>query len=140
MRMRPLLVTGLAITFAFGAAACSSDDDASSSTTTASPTTTAAEVGNVLPPVILTAEETSATVSVGTVVTFDLGDPGEGRFVAESADPKVFKVEGEGKQEGTYTTNAGGVAVAEGTTEVTVQFFGSTNGVGSPTTFTITVE
>ncbi len=89
---------------------------------------------------VLNADDTSTTVSAGTTVTFDLGDPGEGRFVAESSDPSVFKVEGEGKTEGTYTTNAGGVAVASGTAEVTVQFFGSTNGVGSPTTFTITVE
>jgi hypothetical protein len=140
MRMRPILVTGLALTFAFGVAACSSDDDASSPTTMGSPTTEAGEVGNVLPPVILTADDTSTTVAVGTTVAFDLGDPGEGRFEAESADPSVFRIDGEGKQEGTYTTNAGGVAVAEGTAEVTVQFFGSANGVGSPTTFTITVE
>lgn len=94
----------------------------------------------MLPPVVLSEQETSATVKVGTVVTFNVGDPGEGRFVATSADPAVFKVENEGKNEGTFTTNAGGVAVAAGTTEVTVQFFGSTNGVGAPTTFTITVE
>jgi len=139
MRPRVLLAAGLAAGLTLSLAACSSDDDSSSSSTTASDSTSSV-IGNVLPPTILTESETSATVSVGTVVTFNLGDPGEGRFVAESSDPAVFKVESEGRNQGTFTTNAGGVAVAKGTAEVTVQFFGSTNGVGSPTTFTITVE
>jgi hypothetical protein len=138
MRIRPVLATGLAALLALSAAACSSSNESSTSTTSAP--STSEVIGNVLPPVVLSESETSATVSVGTVVTFDLGDPGEGRFVAQSGDPEVFKVENEGKNEGTFTTNAGGVAVAAGTAEVTVQFFGSTNGVGSPTTFTITVE
>lgn len=133
------LSAGLAGALSFSVMACSSDDTTSSTDTTAS-SSDSSMVGNVLPPVVLNADDTSTTVNVGTTVTFDLGDPGEGRFVAESSDPSVFKVEGEGKTEGTYTTNAGGVAVASGTAEVTVQFFGSTNGVGSPTTFTITVE
>jgi hypothetical protein len=138
MHIRPVLATGLAALLALSAAACSSSNESSTSTTSAP--STSEVIGNVLPPVVLSESETSATVSVGTVVTFDLGDPGEGRFVAQSGDPEVFKVENEGKNEGTFTTNAGGVAVAAGTAEVTVQFFGSTNGVGSPTTFTITVE
>lgn len=137
MRIRPFLIAGLAAGLALGTVACSSDSDSSSDTTE---TTGSSTVGNVLPPVILNADETSTTVGVGTTVTFDLGDPGEGRFVAESSDASVFRVEGEGKDQGTYTTNAGGVAVGKGTAEVTVQFFGSTNGVGSPTTFTITVD
>jgi len=143
---RLVCVPLLALSVALAAGACSSDDDTADSSTstteatstTASPSTSA--VGNVLPPVVLNAETTSATVKPGTVVTFDVGDPGEGRFVATSEDPKVFRVEGEGKVEGTATVNAGGVAVAPGTTKVSVQFMGSTNGVGAPTTFTITVE
>lgn len=136
------LAAALAGTLSLTTMACSSDDTTSSTDTTAksSDSSTESTVGNVLPPVVLNADDTSTTVKAGTTVTFDLGDPGEGRFVAESSDPSVFKVEGEGKTEGTYTANAGGVAVASGTAEVTVQFFGSTNGVGSPTTFTITVE
>lgn len=137
MRMRPLVIVGLVAGLAFTAVACSSDDSSSSDTTAS---TDSSGIGNVLPPVILSAEETSAEVSVGTVVTFNLGDPDGGRFVAESSDPSVFEVQNEGKDEGTYTTNAGGVAVGPGTAEVIVQFFGSTNGVGAPTTFTITVE
>jgi len=138
MRMRPVVIAGLVGALAVGGVACSSDSE-SSSTTTAAPTSSSV-VGNVLPPVVLNPDETSTTVGVGTVVTFDLGDPGEGRFVAESSDPSVFRVENEGKNEGTYTTNAGGVAAGKGTAEVSVQFFGSTNGVGSPVTFTVTVE
>jgi hypothetical protein len=137
------LAAALAGALSLTAMACSSDDTTSSTDTTAKSSDSSTEstvIGNVLPPVVLNADDTSTTVKAGTTVTFDLGDPGEGRFVAESSDPSVFKVEGEGKTEGTYTTNAGGVAVASGTAEVTVQFFGSTNGVGSPTTFTITVE
>jgi hypothetical protein len=79
------------------------------------------------------------TVGVGTAVIFDLGDPGEGRFVATSADPGMFRVTDEGRNEGSYTINAGGIAQAPGTTEVTVQFLGPTNGRGTSTTFTITV-
>ena len=137
MRLRPLVIAGLAAGLALTTVACSSDDGSSSDTTAS---TGSSVIGNVLPPVILSAEETSATVSVGTVVTFNLGDPNGGRFVAQSSDPSVFRVENEGKDEGTYTTNAGGVAVAAGTAEVTVSFVGSTNGVGTPTNFTITVE
>ena len=139
MRIRPILVSGLAVVLALSLASCSSSNESSSTTTSANPSTTQ-ELGNVLPPVVLTADDTATTVNVGTTVVFSLGDPGEGRFVAESSDPAVFKVEGEGKTEGTYTTNAGGKAVAAGTAEVTVQFFGATNGVGSPTRFTITVK
>ena len=140
MRNRALLAATLAAGLTLSAVACSSDSDSSSTSTTASDTSSSVIGNNVLPPTILSESETSATVSVGTVVVFDLGDPGEGRFVAESSDPAVFKVENEGKTEGTSTSNAGGVAVASGTAEVTVQYFGSTNGVGAPTTFTITVE
>jgi hypothetical protein len=117
------------------AGACSSDDDSKAPSTTAT-----SEVGNVLPPVVLTPEQTSTTVKPGTTVTFDMGEPGEGSFVATSSDPAVFEVTSEGKVEGTFTTNAGGVAKAKGTAEVTVQFKGSTNGLGTPTTFTVTVE
>ncbi len=142
MRIRSIATATLLVAVALSAAACSSDESSGTTTTTTSTTsTTEAPIGgSVLPPVVLSPEETSATVKVGTVVTFNLGEPGEGRFVATSTDPAVFKVENEGKNEGTYTTNAGGVAVAPGTSEVSVQFFGSTNGVGAPTNFTITVE
>jgi hypothetical protein len=126
--------------------ACSSSDDASSSTTTAgapaqSSTTTASAIGgNVTAPVVLSPSQTTATVAVGQVVTFDMGEPGEGTFVATSDDAAVFEVTGEGRVEGSATFNAGGEAVGAGVAEVVVQFEGATNGLGTPTRFTITVE
>ena len=137
---RRLLVLVPVLAMVLSAAACSSDDSASDATTTTAKATTSSVVGNVLPPVILSPEKTSATVKPGTTVTFDMGDPGQGRFVATSDNDKVFVVTGEGKVDGSATFNAGGKAVSAGTAQVTVQFMGSTNGVGTPTTFTITVE
>ena len=90
-------------------------------------------------PTILTPGQTTATVKVGAVVTFDMGDPGDGQFVAVSSDPAVFDVTGAGRTEGGATFNAGGEARAPGEATVTVSYQGSANGVGAPTTFTITV-
>ncbi|MCD9625459.1 hypothetical protein [Rhabdothermincola salaria] len=141
---RSLAVAAAVVVLAVPLAACGDDDDSTTTTTEASggsDTTEAPIGGDVLPPVILTPEgETSATVSVGTVVSFDMGDPGDGTFVAVSEDPSVFQVDGEGKVDGSATFNAGGTAVGEGTTEVSVSYRGSLNGMGTPTVFTITVE
>jgi hypothetical protein len=114
-------------------AGCSSDKDSSSSSTTAS-------VGAVIAPTILTPTQTSATVKVGNVVVFDMGDLNGGTFVATSDNEKVFKVDSIGRTEGGTTYNAGGKALAAGKANVVVQFKGSANGLGTPTTFTITVE
>lgn len=135
----PLLL--LCVVTALAAVGCSSSDDSSDSTpTTEAPPTTAAPIGgNTLPPTILTPTENTATVKVGSVVTFDMGDPGEGEFVAVSSDPAVFDVTGAGRTEGSATFNAGGTAKAPGEATVTVTYQGSMNGVGAPTTFTITV-
>jgi hypothetical protein len=124
-------------------ASCGDDgsSDASSSATTAPADAGSGSAigGNVLPPVVLGPERTSATVAVGTVVTFDMGEPDGGTFVATSEDASVFRVDAEGKDQGSYTTNAGGTAMAKGSTRVSVVFEGSSNGVGSPTIFTVTV-
>jgi len=143
MRIR----TGLIVLCSLAAIAvvgCSSDDSDSADTTTttaAETTTTVGPIGgNVLPPVVLSPEKTSATVKVGTFVTFDMGDPGEGEYVAVSSDPAVFDVTGAGRTEGSATYNAGGKATAPGEATVTVSYRGAANGVGTPTTFTITVE
>lgn len=117
-------------------AGCSSSDKSSGSTTT----TAGAIGGNVTAPVVLNATNTSATVKVGQVVTFDMGNPNGGTFVATSDKPSVFEITGEGKTEGSATFNAGGKAVAAGTAKVAVVFKGSTNGIGTPTVFTITVQ
>lgn len=96
--------------------------------------------GNVTAPVILNPNNTSATVKVGQIVTFDMGPLNGGTYVATSENSKVFEVTSEGKSVGTSTQNAGGKAVGSGTTKVSVVFKGSTNGVGAPTIFTITVQ
>jgi len=144
-RQAVVATAGLAVTFGLALGACGSSDDKGSGSTTSTEakstsTTAGPPVSGVAAPVVLTPSETSATVSVGTVVVFDMGDPGEGSFVAVSDDPAVFEVEGEGKVEGSMTTNAGGKALKAGTAHVAVSFHGSTNGVGTPTEFTITVE
>jgi len=147
MPQRRLSILGLVVV-AVGVltvAGCSSSKDSSSSATTSSAgggaTTTASAIGgNVTAPVVLSPADPKATVAVGQVVTFDMGDPNGGTFVATSDEPAVFEVTGDGKTEGSATYNAGGKAVAAGVAEVVVQFKGSSNGLGTPTTFTITVE
>jgi len=119
----------------------SAGSSTSASSSTASTATGGGPIGSgVTAPLVLTASQPSATVKVGQAVVFDMGDPGQGSFVATSDNSAVFRVDSEGKSQGTYTTNAGGVAVAAGTAKVAVSYTGSVNGVGTPTTFTITVE
>ena len=117
-------------------AGCSSDSDSSGSTST----TGTPMVSGLAAPIMLTATQTSATVKVGNVVVFDMGDPNGGTFVATSDNEKVFKVDSIGRTEGGTTYNAGGKALAAGTAKVVVQYKGSMNGLGTPTTFTITVQ
>jgi len=147
MSRRQTMVAAAVLVGALGLAlgACgSSDDEGSGSTTTTgakgSSTTSSPPISGVAAPIVLTPSQTSATVPAGATVVFDMGDPKDGSFLAESDDPAVFVVEGEGKVEGTMTTNAGGKALKAGTAHVAVSFHGSTNGVGTPTEFTITVS
>ena len=78
------------------------------------------------------------------MVVLDLGDPSPGRFVATSSDPTVFEVTSTGGSQGTYTSNAGGRAVAPGTAKVTVRLEGTPADpavAAAPLpTFTVTVE
>ena len=127
-------------------AGCSSSSDSTSTTTTSqrvAATTTSVPrsvTSGVAEPVVLSPSQTTATVKVGQVVTFDMGTPNQGgSYVAVSDNPTVFRVDSEGKTTNGVTTNAGGTAMAAGTAKVSVSFRGSVNGVGTPTTFTITV-
>lgn len=161
MRVRRVFAGSIVLVSVVVAAGCSSSDKQESSTTTTtakpsstttvkpsstttvkptSPTTTGAVGGNVLPPVVLTPSQTSTTVKVGTVVTFNMGDPGQGKYVATSDNTAVFTVDSEGETRGTATYNAGGKAVGKGKAKVSVSYTGSVNGVGTPTTFEITVD
>ncbi len=135
MKFRRLAVVALAAASVVGIAACS--DSKSSSTTT----TTKPIGGNVLAPVVLNPNNLTATVKVGTVVTFDMGMPQSGgTFVAVSDNEKVFVVDSVGRTEGGTTYNAGGKALSAGVAKVAVSFRGSTNGMGTPVIYTITVQ
>jgi hypothetical protein len=138
---RVTLVSAVALAGALAVAGCSSSNSSSSTTTSGGAATTESTIGgDVTTPVVLTASELTTTVKVGQVVTFDMGDPNGGTFVATSNKPAVFEVADGGTTDGSATFNAGGKAVSAGVAEVVVQFHGSTNGLGTPTTFTITVE
>jgi len=117
-------------------AGCSSDKKSSDSTTT----TVGPIGGNVLPPVVLSSTNNTASVTVGTVVTFDMGIPQSGgTFVAVSDNTKVLAVDSIGRTEGGTTYNAGGKALSVGVAKVAVSFHGSTSGIGTPVVFTVTV-
>lgn len=137
MSIRRKAALGIAVlsVVTLSVAGCSSSNDSSGSSTTTAPST-----GGVVAPVILNVNQTSATVKVGTVVVFDMGEPNGGTFVATSDNEKVFMVDSIGRTEKGTTYNAGGKALATGTANVVVQFKGSANGLGTPTTFTITVN
>lgn len=121
-------VAGLAV------AGCSSDKKDSSSTTTAAPTTTAksssSTVGNVLPPIILTANMVNANnggnekvpaIKVGDTVVFNMGTITQGTTItAMSANPSIFEATSKGTNDGTVSYNAGGKALAAGTVEVSL--------------------
>ena len=140
-----LLAAAAAAALTLPLAGCSGDSDDATTTTTAKVTTTQKEVGgNVLPPTMLDAGTTSATVKVGATVVFNLGDPTPGKFVATSSDPKVVEITSTGGSQGSYTSNSGGKAVAKGTAKVTVRLEGSPSDATVATTpetvFTITVD
>jgi len=145
-----LLTVAAATALALPLAGCSKDSDDTGTTTTSSSTTgkvttTQKEVGgNVLPPTMLDASTTSATVKVGATVVFNLGDPTPGKFVATSSDPKLVEITSTGGSQGSYTTNAGGKALTKGTAKVTVRLEGTPSDATVATTpetiFTITVD
>jgi len=132
-----LVVAGIAVLALAGlaVAGCSSNKKDSASTTTAAPTTTAkastsSTVGNVLPPIILTANMVDADnggneivppIKVGDTVVFNVGTINQGTTVtAISANPAVFEVTSKGTNDGTVSYNPGGKALAAGTVKVSL--------------------
>ena len=131
-----LVVAGIAVLAVAGIAlaGCSSDKKDSSSSTTATPTTTAksspSTVGNVLPPIFLTANMVDADnggnekvppIKVGDTVVFNVGTINQGTTVtAISANPAVFEVTSKGTNDGTVSYNPGGKALAAGTVKVSL--------------------
>lgn len=138
MSIRRLSLTlGAVAVIGLVALGCSKDDKSSSTTTTtAKATTTTAPAtsssmigGNVLPPVIITPDMAKEggnkpipTIHVGDVVVFNMGPipVGGNVVIAQNSNPSVFRVDGEGSNNGTVSMNAGGTALAVGTTTVQV--------------------
>lgn len=119
-----LAVAGLAVV------GCSSDSkDSSSTTTTAKSSGSSSTVGNVLPPIIITPDMVDANnggtvkvppIKVGDTVVFNMGPIQQGLTIsiARNTNPSVFEVTSKGTNNGTVATNAGGKALAAGTTQV----------------------
>ncbi|MCX6524507.1 MAG: hypothetical protein NTX58_07025 [Actinobacteria bacterium] len=129
-------------------AACSkndndSDDKESTSTTTSTATSNStkddAAGSQVLPPVMLSATQTTADLKVGDTVVFDLGDPGDGKFVATSSDAAVVEITSDGGSQGSYSTNAGGKALSAGKATVTVVLEGG-DVAADPVVYELTVS
>jgi hypothetical protein len=88
--------------------------------------------GELVGPVILDAQNTSATVTVGRMVVFNVDNPETWEI---SADPEgVVKVQ-KGYNDGSATFNPGAEALKPGKATVTL-----TNPAGDKLVFTITVE
>ena len=88
--------------------------------------------GEIVGPVILDADHTSATVPVGRMVVFKVDNP---ETWAISADPDGIVDVQKGANDGSAIFNPGAEALAPGTTTVTL-----TNPAGQKLEFMITVE
>ncbi len=112
------------------ASACSSSSSSTSSTTSSTTTTSATTTtGAVLPPVEITPDmakeggnQPIPPIKVGQKVVFNMGaiSVGGNVIIAQNSNPAVFKVDSEGSNNGTVTMNAGGTAIAAGTSVVQV--------------------
>lgn len=92
---------------------------------------TSSTVGNVLPPIIITPNMADANtggtvqvppIKVGDTVVFNMGTIQKGVTIAiaSNTNPSVFEVTSKGSNDGTVSMNAGGKAIAAGTTQVSL--------------------
>jgi hypothetical protein len=127
-----LVVAGVALLALAGlaVAGCSSDKEDSASTTTTAKSTSST-LGNVLPPIIITPQMVNANeggtqpvppIKVGDTVVFNMGtiEKGVTISIAPNTNPSVFEVTSKGTNDGTVSMNAGGKAIAAGTTQVSL--------------------
>ena len=92
-------------------AGCSSGDDPATDTTTSS------ESNQMLPPVIVTADQTDASAVVGDMIDIVVDDPVNTTIAVDNAE--VLEVI-QGKDDGSATFNPGAEALSPGTATITV--------------------
>ena len=92
-------------------AGCSSGDDPATDTTTSS------ESNQMLPPVIVTADQTDASATVGAFIDIVVDDPANTTIAVDNAE--VLEVI-QGKDDGSATFNPGAEALSPGTATITV--------------------
>ena len=92
-------------------AGCSSGDDPATDTTTSS------ESNQMLPPVIVTADQTDASAKVGAFIDIVVDDPANTTIAVDNAE--VLEVI-QGKDDGSATFNPGAEALSPGTATITV--------------------
>lgn len=117
MRLTMALAVGaLALTTAL--TGCSSGDDGA-----ATPAKTASEsaTSQLLPPVIVTADATTAEAKVGDTIVFNVADPVNTTISVD--DPEVLKLE-QGRTDGSATFNPGAKALKAGTAVVSIDAAG----------------
>jgi hypothetical protein len=92
-------------------AGCSSGDDPATDTTTSS------ESNQMLPPVIVTADQTDASATVGAFIDIVVDDPANTTIAVDNAE--VLEVI-QGKDDGSAIFNPGAEALSPGTATITV--------------------
>ena len=92
-------------------AGCSSGDDPATDTTTSS------ESNQMLPPVIVTADQTDASATVGAFIDIVVDDPVNTTIAVDN--PEVLEIT-QGKDDGSALFNPGGKALSPGTATIMV--------------------
>ena len=90
---------------------CSSSDDAATEATTSS------ETSQMLPPVIVTADQTDASAAVGDMIDIVVDDPVNTTIAVDN--PEVLEIT-QGKDDGSALFNPGGKALSPGTATIMV--------------------
>lgn len=135
MRIRRFtLLAAAAAVLALALPGCSSSTSPAPSTSSTAPTSSAApsESTAVLPPVIVTEDQSEATAKVGDAIVFNVDDPAAWKIA--TSDPSILEVS-QGGPEGSAVFNPGAVALAAGMATVTL-----TPDVGEPRIVIVTVD
>ena len=90
---------------------CSSSDDAATEATTSS------ETSQMLPPVIVTADQTDASAAVGDMIDIVVDDPVNTTIAVDN--PEVLEIT-QGKDDGSALFNPGAKALSPGTATIMV--------------------